>query len=68
MVGQMVGVLPGADRRLVGLAVLGLALFYVLAMDQGLLLSLAQGDLAYAQNLIHETLHDARHAAGFPCH
>lgn len=44
------------------------ALFYVLAFDQGLLLSAVQGDTAFAQNYIHELMHDARHAAGFPCH
>ncbi len=58
----------GFDRRAMIVAALGLVAFYVLAVDQGLLLSLFQGDFAYAQNLIHETLHDARHAAGFPCH
>jgi len=41
---------------------------YVVAIDQGLLLSLAQGDIAFKQNLLHEIVHDARHAAGFPCH
>jgi hypothetical protein len=50
---------------LVGSAVVG---FYVLALDQGWLLSLAQGDRAFALNLIHEAVHDARHVAGFPCH
>jgi cobalt transporter subunit CbtB len=68
MIAQLVQVLPGVDRRPALIGLLGLAAFYVLAFDQGLLLSLMQGDLAYAQNLIHETLHDARHAAGFPCH
>jgi uncharacterized membrane protein SpoIIM required for sporulation len=47
---------------------LGVLALYVVGLDQGWLLSLAQGDIAYAQNLIHETLHDARHAAGFACH
>lgn len=46
-------------------AALGL---YVLGLDQGLLLSLVQGSAAFDQNLVHEALHDARHAAGFPCH
>lgn len=68
MVRTFIGALPGVDQRLALAGLLGLAGFYVLAMDQGLLLSLFQGDFAYAQNLIHETLHDARHAAGFPCH
>lgn len=47
------------------LALLGL---FVIGFDQGQLLSLAQGDLAYQANLLHEFFHDARHAAGFPCH
>ncbi len=50
------------------IALLGLFGLYVVGLDQGLLFSLAQGDLAYAQNVIHEALHDARHAAAFPCH
>lgn len=45
--------------------VLGL---YALAADQGLLLSLVQGAPAFEVNLLHEAVHDARHAAGFPCH
>lgn len=47
------------------LATLGL---FVLAFDNGQTLSLLQGSLAFDQNLIHEIVHDARHAAGFPCH
>ncbi|MDP2660381.1 MAG: CbtB-domain containing protein [Dehalococcoidia bacterium] len=27
-----------------------------------------QGKIAFDQNIIHEVVHDARHAAGFPCH
>ena len=53
------------------LAVSALAAFFglfVLAIDQGHLLSLAQGAAAFDVNLIHELVHDARHAAGFPCH
>jgi hypothetical protein len=41
---------------------------YVLALDQGFLLSLIQGAQAFDMNLIHEALHDARHVAAFPCH
>lgn len=52
---------------LLGLIV-SLVALYVLGLDQGLLLSAIQGDLAYHQNLIHELLHDARHTAAFPCH
>jgi cobalt transporter subunit CbtB len=43
-------------------------MLYTLALDQGLLLSWAQGPAAFDMNLIHEFVHDARHAAGFPCH
>jgi cobalt transporter subunit CbtB len=45
-----------------------LLLFYLVAIDNGYLLSLVQGQLAYSQNFIHELTHDARHSAGFPCH
>jgi len=53
---------------LAGLAGLGLLWLYVVALDQGLLFSLVQGSAAFDMNLVHEFLHDARHAAGFPCH
>ena len=49
-------------------ALLALVGLFVLAFDQGQTLALAQGDTAYQLNLIHELVHDARHAAGFPCH
>ena len=55
------GVLVGAD-------VLGLFALYLLALDQGLFLSLFQGDIAFDMNLLHELVHDVRHVAGFPCH
>lgn len=55
-------------RTLLGAALLAFLAFYVLAFDQGLLLSLVQGNVAFDQNLLHEITHDARHAAGFPCH
>jgi cobalt transporter subunit CbtB len=51
-----------------GVIFIGLFAFYVVALDQGFLLSLVQGPSAFDVNLIHEALHDARHAAGFPCH
>ena len=44
------------------------ALYALLAFDQGHLLSLVQGHTAFDTNFIHELVHDARHAAGFPCH
>jgi hypothetical protein len=53
---------------LVGLLGLALLSFYVLALDQGWLLSLVQGARAFDLNFIHEAVHDARHVAGFPCH
>ncbi|HZT05522.1 MAG TPA: CbtB-domain containing protein [Chloroflexota bacterium] len=53
---------------LIPAALLGIFALYVLALDQGLLLSLVQGNVAFDTNLIHEFVHDARHAAGFPCH
>jgi putative cobalt transporter subunit CbtB len=49
-------------------ALVGLFALYLVGLDNGGLLSIAQGDLAYTQNFIHEAVHDARHAAGFPCH
>ncbi len=51
-----------------GLVLLGLFALYVVALDQGFLLSWIHGPAAFDMNLIHEALHDARHAAGFPCH
>jgi hypothetical protein len=56
---------PWTLLGLLGLAIVG---FYVLALDQGWLLSLIQGDRAFDLNFIHEAVHDARHVAGFPCH
>lgn len=53
---------------IMGTILLGVFALYVLALDQGLLLSLVQGARAFDMNLIHEAVHDARHAAGFPCH
>lgn len=53
---------------LAGLILLGFFGLYVLALDEGLLLSLVQGASAFDMNLIHEALHDARHSLGVPCH
>jgi cobalt transporter subunit CbtB len=58
----------GQTRALLVAAALGLIALYLVGLDQGHLLSLVQGSLAFDQNLIHEALHDARHAFGFPCH
>jgi Probable cobalt transporter subunit (CbtB) len=51
---------------LVGLV--GLFMLYLVGLDQGFLLSLVEGSVAFDQNFIHEFVHDARHAAAFPCH
>jgi cobalt transporter subunit CbtB len=53
---------------LMGLMLLSLFGWYVLALDQGWLLSWFQGTQAFDLNFIHELVHDTRHAAGFPCH
>jgi hypothetical protein len=59
----------GGSWRKYGVSlVVGLALLFLLMLDQGQTLSIIQGDLAYAQNLIHEAVHDARHTAAVPCH
>ena len=58
----------GEEWIFAGFTLLGLFAFYVVALDQGFLLSLVQGQAAFDMNLIHEAVHDARHAAGFPCH
>ncbi|MBW3612095.1 MAG: CbtB-domain containing protein [Actinobacteria bacterium] len=42
-------------------AALALALVYLLAADNGLVLGRAAG-------VVHELFHDARHFAGVPCH
>jgi hypothetical protein len=60
---------PAANRvGSVILGLIGLAMLYMVGLDQGLLLSVVHGQLAFDQNLIHELVHDARHTAGFPCH
>lgn len=42
--------------------------YLVLFVDQGHLFSVVQGQTAFDTNFMHEFVHDARHAAGFPCH
>jgi len=66
----MVQALPPRNATLIyaGATLLSLVAFYVMALDQGHLLSLLQGTAAFEMNFIHELVHDARHAAGFPCH
>jgi hypothetical protein len=51
-----------------GVMLVSLFGLYVLALDQGWLLSWFQGAQAFDLNFIHELVHDTRHAAGFPCH
>jgi hypothetical protein len=57
-------VLPATKvaRRLVGTALLALAVYYVVAVDQGAV-SVFGNDTH-----LHELLHDGRHLLGFPCH
>jgi hypothetical protein len=58
----------GVPRAALVAGLLALAGLFILGFDQGQALALVQGDTAYQMNLIHELVHDARHAAGFPCH
>lgn len=58
----------GREWLSAGLVLLGLFTLYGVALDQGFLLSWVHGAAAFDMNLIHEAVHDARHAAGFPCH
>ena len=63
------GVLGRKDFwAVMGIVMVGLFGLYALALDQGFLLSLFQGAPAFDMNLLHELVHDTRHAAGFPCH
>ncbi len=48
--------------------IFALALYALVAFDQGHLLSVAEGASAFDTNYIHELVHDARHTVGFPCH
>ena len=53
-------------------ALFGLGYFTV-GFDQGQLFSIVEGQMAYTQmsggvGYLHESTHDMRHAAGFPCH
>lgn len=66
--GHTVALEKGHRWALIGAFLLGAFGLYVLALDQGFLMSLFQGDSAFDMNLLHEFVHDARHTAGFPCH
>ena len=50
-------------RALVALALAGVALLYLLGIEQG---STFAG--LTDSHIVHEFLHDARHIAAFPCH
>ena len=41
---------------------------FLMAFDQGHAFSMVQGPVAFDNMFLHELFHDARHAAGFPCH
>jgi Probable cobalt transporter subunit (CbtB) len=53
---------------LFSVAVLGIFSLYLVGFDQGYLLAIFQGHSALIQNMLHELVHDTRHAAAFPCH
>jgi cobalt transporter subunit CbtB len=53
---------------LLSVAVLGVFSLYLVGFDQGYLFAIFQGHSALTQNMLHELVHDTRHAAAFPCH
>jgi hypothetical protein len=63
-------VVEGIQERAIAVLMiaLGLMLLYLFAFDQGQLFSLAMGQAAYHQNLLHEFFHDGRHLLAFACH
>ncbi len=52
----------------IGMLALAAVGIFTIGLDQGQILGIFVGDMAQQQNLLHEFFHDARHAAGFPCH
>jgi hypothetical protein len=54
--------LSGGAQWLIGTAIVSLALYYFIGIDQGAT-SVFGNDMH-----IHEFVHDARHFLGFPCH
>jgi len=68
MVAQVLARGSARSWGLIGVGALAALGLYVLALDQGLLLSLVQGSAAFDQNMLHELLHDGRHVLGAPCH
>ena len=65
---SMIAVLRREEWAAIGAIALAAAIYLVLSFDQGQVLSFVQGASAFDQNFIHELVHDARHAAGLPCH
>lgn len=59
---QVVLPVSQAALWLVGTAIIALALYYFVGVDQGAV-SVFGNDMH-----IHELVHDARHFLGFPCH
>lgn len=62
---------PAGNRALWPvLSLLLVALFglFAIGLDQGQMLAPLLGNASYTLNIMHEVAHDARHAAGFPCH
>ena len=59
---------PKIGLGYIGTLLVALLMFFVLLLDQGQILSLVQGQIAYQQLFIHEAIHDARHTAAAPCH
>jgi hypothetical protein len=65
---QVLAPTRGQGKARIAMTLLGLFALYITGLDQGHLLGIVQGDVAFDHNVIHAVLHDARHAAGFPCH
>ncbi len=61
-------IMPIQFEKLTSVAALGVFSLYLVGFDQGYLLAIFQGHSALTQNMLHELVHDARHAGGFPCH
>ncbi len=61
---------PDRLRTWTSMGMLGIAAagIFAIGLDNGQIMGIFMGDLAQPQNLLHEFFHDARHAAGFPCH
>ena len=53
---------------IIALAIVFAAGLFAVGFDQGHIFSIAFGEQAFDEMLIHELTHDMRHAAGFPCH